>query len=88
MLAQVQPEVNNPLLLNLRPSESAVERAFKLLGEVSNSTCTCRSEEVIVDSGDDGEEDQATVTIGRLGTFSKDSLPVFSDYVPSCFRSH
>ena len=78
VLAQVQTEVNNPLLLNLRPSDSAVEHAFKLLGEVSKSTY--KSEKVIVDSDDDGEEDQATVTIGRLGTFSRIHFVFFRQY--------
>ena len=72
VLVQNQSEVNNPLLLNLRPSESAVEHAFKLLGEVSKS-----KGEQVVDIDDDGnEEDQATVTIGTLGTFTKDFLHV------------
>lgn len=35
-----------------------------------------RSEQVVVDSDDD-EDDQATVTLGSLGTFTRDSLHVF-----------
>lgn len=51
VLVQNQSEVNNPLLLNLRPSESAVEHAFKLLGELSKS-----KGEQVVDIDDDGNE--------------------------------
>lgn len=62
MLAQNQTEVKNPLSVNQRPSESAVEHALKLLGEDYK---TKNMGPIDVDSDDDDCDDKATVTLGH-----------------------
>ena len=74
MLAQSQTEVKNPLSVNLRPSESAVEHALMLLKEDSK---TKNMGPIDVDSDVDDCDDKATVTLGHIGTFSKESVDIF-----------
>ena len=73
MLALDQTEVKDPLSVSLRPSESAVEHALKLFREDSKRK---NVGPIDVDSDDDCD-DKAIVTLGRLGTFSKESVGVF-----------
>ena len=74
-LAKSQTEVSNPLLVNIRPPESAIEHALKLLNsDVSNTNnggATCIDVDRPIDN------DEATVTMGALGTFTKESVNVF-----------
>ena len=75
-LAKGQTEVSNPLLVNIRPPESAVEHALELLS--SNKSNTSNGEAMCIDvdrPNDDDEE--ATVTMGGLGTFTEESVYVF-----------
>lgn len=75
-LAKGQTEVSNPLLINICPPESAVEHALELLS--SNKSNTSNGEAMCIDvdrPNDDDEE--ATVTMGGLGTFTEESVYVF-----------
>ena len=74
ILAQNQTEVKNPLSVNQRLSESTVEHALKLLREDSK---TKNMGPIDVDSDDDDCDDKATVTLGHIGTFSKESVDLF-----------
>ena len=73
MLALDQTEVKDPLSISLCPSESAVEHALKLFREDFKRK---NVGPIDVDSDDDCD-DKAIVTLGRLGTFSKESVGVF-----------
>lgn len=59
--------------ISLCPSESAVGHALKLFREDSKRK---NVGPIDVDSDDDCD-DKAIVTLGRLGTFSKESVGVF-----------
>lgn len=74
MLTQNQTEVKNPLSVNLRPSASATEHALMLLKEDSK---TKNMGPIDVYSDVDGCDDKATVTLGHIGTFSKESVDIF-----------
>ena len=74
-LVQSPNEVSDPLLVNLRPAESAVTHAVQLLKELSGTRTVGT---ITVDRPDDGDEDdKATVTMGRLGTFTKESVGLY-----------
>ena len=74
-LVQSQIEVSNPLLVNLRPAESAVTHAVQLLKELSDTRTVGT---IIVGKPDDGDEDDNTaVTMGRLGTFTKEAVGLY-----------
>ena len=73
MLAPDQPEVKDPLSVSLRPSESAVEHALKLFREDSKT----KNMGPIDGDSDDDCDDKAAVKLGRLGTFSMESVGVF-----------
>lgn len=74
-LVQSPNEVSNPLLVNLRPAESAVTHAIQLFKELSGTRIVGT---INVDRPDDGDEDEkATVTMGRLGTFTKESVGLY-----------
>ena len=74
-LVQNKSEVTNPLLVNLRPAESAVTHAVQLLKELSGTRTVGT---INVDKPDYGDkDDNATVTMGRLGTFTKESVGLY-----------
>lgn len=74
IFAQNQTEVKNPLSVDQSPSESTVEHALKLLREDSK---TKNMGPIDVDSDDDDCDDKATLTLGHIGTFSKESVHLF-----------
>ena len=66
-------DTSHPMLTTQRPSEATVQHALSLL---ATATCTGHgSKSVALDSGDEGDE--VTVTIGKLGTYSRKALQVF-----------
>lgn len=74
-LAEGQTEVSNPLLVNIHPPESAIEHALELLS--SNKSNTSNGEAMCIDVLRPNDDDEATVTMGGLGTFTKESVYLF-----------
>ncbi|KAJ7354924.1 hypothetical protein OS493_029033 [Desmophyllum pertusum] len=72
VLAQMtEVDTSDPTLATQRPSEATVQYALSLLATAT----TTGNNSVAVESDDEGNE--VTVTIGKLGTYTRKSLQVF-----------
>jgi len=72
-------DTSDPMLAMQHPSEATVQHALSLLATATSNGHGNNS--VALKSGDEGNE--VTVTIGKLGTYSRKALQAFGKNVPT-----